>query len=128
MRIVTGERRSTIVAMPFIISSFFTNLLHTKYIMTPLNFPVVFFFCLYGLDFFLSTLTNESNFHGILGLTQCPVCLTLTKYTKTHFNIPTDAHYHKIIEMLKQYKNYNTCSDTFRFRQEPSSGSSPVIS
>jgi hypothetical protein len=30
--------------------------------------------------------------------------------------------------MLKQYKNDNTCSDMFRFTQEPSSGSSPVLS
>jgi hypothetical protein len=30
--------------------------------------------------------------------------------------------------MLKQYKKYNTCSNTFRFTHEPSSGSSPVLS
>jgi len=30
--------------------------------------------------------------------------------------------------MLKQFKNYNTCSDMFRFTPEPSSGSSPVLS
>ena len=58
----------------------------------------------------------------------CPV----TKYiviSKTLFIVPTDAHYYKVIEMLKQFlKNYNTCSDMFRFAQEPSSGSSPVLS
>ena len=47
--------------------------------------------------------------------------------SKTLFTVPTDAHYHKIIEMLKQHKNYNICSDMFRFTQEPSSGSSPVL-
>jgi hypothetical protein len=47
---------------------------------------------------------------------------------KTLFIVPTDAHYYKIIEMLKQYKNYNTCSDMFRFTQEPPSGNSPVLS
>jgi len=30
--------------------------------------------------------------------------------------------------MLKHIKNYNTHSDMFRFTQEPSSGSSPVLS
>jgi len=48
--------------------------------------------------------------------------------SKTLFIVPTDAHYCKIIEMLKQCKNYNTCSDMFRFMQKPSSGSSPVLS
>ena len=47
---------------------------------------------------------------------------------KNTFIVPTDAHCYKIIGMLKQYKNYNTCSDTFRFTREPSSGSSPVLS
>ena len=47
--------------------------------------------------------------------------------SKTLFIVPTDAHYYKIIEMLKQYENYYTCSDMFRFTQEPSSGSSPVL-
>ena len=47
------------------------------------------------------------------------------KESKTLFIVQTDAHYYKIIEMLKQYKNYNTCSDMLRFTQEPSSGSSP---
>jgi len=50
-----------------------------------------------------------------------------SKVSKTLFMVPTDAHYHKIIEMLKQHKNYNTCSDMFRFTQKPSSGSSPVL-
>ena len=36
--------------------------------------------------------------------------------------IPTDAHNYKNHKILKQYKNYNTCSDMFRFTQEPSSG------
>jgi hypothetical protein len=44
------------------------------------------------------------------------------------FIVPTDAHYYKIVEMLKQFKNYDTCSDMFRFTQEPSSGSSHVLS
>ena len=48
--------------------------------------------------------------------------------SKTLFIIPTDARYYKIIEILKQYKNYNTWSDMFRFTQEPSSGSSLVLS
>ena len=48
--------------------------------------------------------------------------------SKTVFIVPTDAHYYKIIEMLKQFKIYNTCSDMFRFMQKPSSGSSPVLS
>ena len=48
--------------------------------------------------------------------------------SKTLFIVPTDARYYKIIEMLRQYKNYNTCSDMFWFTQEPSSGSSPVLS
>jgi len=29
--------------------------------------------------------------------------------------------------MLKQFKNYNPCSDMFRFTHEPSSGSSPLL-
>ena len=36
---------------------------------------------------------------------------------KTLFIAPTDAHYYKIIEILKQHQNYNTCSDMFRFTQ-----------
>jgi hypothetical protein len=47
---------------------------------------------------------------------------------KTQFTVPTDAHYYKYHRILKQFKNYNTCSDMFRFAQEPSSGSSPVLS
>jgi hypothetical protein len=47
---------------------------------------------------------------------------------KMLFIVPTDAHYYKIVEMLKQFKNYDTCSDMFRFTQEPSSGSSHVLS
>jgi hypothetical protein len=47
---------------------------------------------------------------------------------KILFIVPTDAHYYKIIEMLKQFKNYDTCSDMFWFTQEPSSGSSHVLS
>ena len=47
---------------------------------------------------------------------------------KTLFTVPNNAHYYKIIEMLKQYKNYNTCPDMFRFTHGPSSGSSPVLS
>jgi hypothetical protein len=43
------------------------------------------------------------------------------------FIIPTDAHYYKSVEMLKQFKSYNTCPDMFRFMQEPSSGSIPVL-
>jgi hypothetical protein len=48
--------------------------------------------------------------------------------SKPLFIVPTDAHYYKIIEKLKRYKNCNTCSDMFRFTQELSSGSSPVLS
>jgi len=44
------------------------------------------------------------------------------------FIIPTDAHYYKSHKILKQFKNYNTCSDMFRFTQETSSGSSLVLS
>ena len=51
-----------------------------------------------------------------------------SKYQKSLFIVPTDAHYYKTIEMLKQCKNYNTCFHMFRFTQEPSSGSSPVLS
>jgi hypothetical protein len=47
--------------------------------------------------------------------------------SKTLFIIPTDAHYYKSVEMLKQFKSYNTCPGMFRFTQEPSSGSSPVL-
>jgi hypothetical protein len=47
---------------------------------------------------------------------------------KNTFIVPTDAHYYNIMEMLKLYKNYNTFSDMFRFTQEPSLGSSPVLS
>jgi hypothetical protein len=39
-------------------------------------------------------------------------------FSKTFFIVPTDAHCYKIIEML----------DMFPFMQEPSSGSSPVLS
>ena len=46
---------------------------------------------------------------------------------KNTFIVPTDAQYYKIIDMLKQRKNYNTFSDLFRFTQEPSSGSSPLL-
>jgi hypothetical protein len=42
-----------------------------------------------------------------------PCIISLQKH---FFIAPTDAHYHKIIEMLKQFKNYNTCSDMFRFK------------
>jgi hypothetical protein len=42
-----------------------------------------------------------------------------------HFIVPTDAHCYKIIEMLKQFKII-TLPPTFT--QEPSSGSSPVLS
>jgi len=47
--------------------------------------------------------------------------------SKTLFMFPTDAYYYKIIETLKQYKNYNTCSDMFQFTHEPSSGSSLMM-
>jgi hypothetical protein len=46
---------------------------------------------------------------------------------KTLFIIPTDAHYYKIVGMFKQFKNYNICPEMLRFRQEPSSWSSPVL-
>jgi hypothetical protein len=41
--------------------------------------------------------------------------------SKTLFIIPTDAHYYKSVEMLKEFKSCNTCPDMFRFTQEPSS-------
>jgi len=48
---------------------------------------------------------------------------------KNTFIIPTDAHYYTNHRMLKQFKKlYNTWSDMFQFTQEPSSGSSPVLS
>jgi hypothetical protein len=34
--------------------------------------------------------------------------------SKTLFIIPTDAHYYKSVEKLKQFKSYNTCPDMFR--------------
>jgi hypothetical protein len=46
---------------------------------------------------------------------------------KTLFIVPTDAHYYKYHRLLEEFKNYNTCYDMFRFAQEPSSGSSPVL-
>jgi hypothetical protein len=49
---------------------------------------------------------------------------TQIKVKSTFFIIPTDAHDYKSVEMLKQFKSYNTCPDTFRLTQEPSSGSS----
>jgi hypothetical protein len=48
--------------------------------------------------------------------------------SKILFIVPTDAHYYKIILILKQYKNYNTCSNMLQFTHKPSSGSSPVPS
>jgi hypothetical protein len=47
--------------------------------------------------------------------------------SKTLFIIPTDAHYYKSVEMLKQFKSYKTCPDMFRFTQKPLSGSSPEL-
>jgi len=46
---------------------------------------------------------------------------------KNTFIFPTDAHYYTNHRMLKQFKT-DTCSDIFRFTQEPSSGSSPMLS
>jgi hypothetical protein len=59
-----------------------------------------------------------------------PRFMNLYIYQKHFFIFPTDARYYKIIEMLKQFKikNYNTCSDMFRFTQEPSSWSIHVLS
>jgi hypothetical protein len=50
------------------------------------------------------------------------------KEIKNTFIVPTDAQYNKIIELLKQCKNYNACSDMFLFMQEPSTGTNPVLS
>jgi len=47
--------------------------------------------------------------------------------SKIIFIVPTDAHYYKITEVLKKYINYNTCSYMFRFTQDTSSGSSPML-
>jgi hypothetical protein len=52
------------------------------------------------------------------------LCINSIKNT---FIIQTDTHYYKSVEMLEQFKSYNTCPDMFRFTQEPSSGSSPVL-
>jgi translation initiation factor 2 beta subunit (eIF-2beta)/eIF-5 len=62
----------------------------------------------------------------------CSILLAGAKITiiisKTLLIIQTDVHYYKIVETLIQFlKNYNTCSDMFRFTQEPSSRSSPVL-
>ena len=58
---------------------------------------------------------------------QQPAVKSVYLYKKT-FIIPNDANYYKDQGMLKQFKNHKTCSDVFRFTQEPSSGSSPVYS
>ena len=47
---------------------------------------------------------------------------------KTLFITPTDAHYYKIIEMLKHFKIIKLVPTCFGSTQEPSSGSSPVLS
>jgi hypothetical protein len=44
------------------------------------------------------------------------------------FNVPTDAQYYKIVDKSKHLKTVTFAPDMFRFTQEPSSGSSPVIS
>jgi len=61
-------------------------------------------------------------------VTEIEVLLSTVTRLGILFIVLIDAHYYKNIEMLKQFKNYNTCSDMFRFTQEPSSGSSPVLS
>ena len=73
------------------------------------------------LDITLSCNLSEVSFN------KPAVSKQTNKQTKTLLIVPTDAQYYKIIEMLKQYKNYNIFSDMFRFAQEPSSGSSPVL-
>ena len=73
-------------------------------------------------------LTTEKNGHINWHLFFSSCVLRASKVSKTLFKVPTDSHYYKIIEMLKQFKNYNICYDMFRFTQEPSSGSSPVLS
>ena len=35
--------------------------------------------------------------------------------SETLIIVPIDAHYYKIIEVLKKFKNYDTCSYMFRF-------------
>jgi hypothetical protein len=70
------------MVVPFITRSFFLNLLHNKYIMTPLRLPGGFsFFLSVGTGHFLSTLTNKSNFLGTPGLNHRPVRLKLTERT-----------------------------------------------
>jgi hypothetical protein len=59
----------------------------------------------YEVSMFMSIELNTSDKH--------------TNRSKTLFIAPTDAQYYKTTEMLKQFKNYNICSDMFRFTQEP---------
>jgi len=40
--------------------------------------------------------------------------LSIQLFNKNTFIVPTDAHCYKIIERLKQCKNYNTCSGICR--------------
>jgi hypothetical protein len=56
------------------------------------------------------------------------LCAVNISRIKILFTVPTVAHYYEIVEMLKQFKKYDICSDMFRFTQEASSGSSPVLS
>jgi hypothetical protein len=49
------------------------------------------------------------------------------KSIETLLNIPTDAQYYKSVEMLRQFKSYNTWPDMFQFTRKPSSGNSPVF-
>jgi len=67
------------MVMSFIISSFFSILFHTKYIMTPLNLPIIFFLPVRTRHFFLSKLKNELNFQVTLGFNHRPARLELTK-------------------------------------------------
>jgi hypothetical protein len=89
-----------------------------------LNIKYVCTVCLIIIQFHpLTVLTLTSKgVHGGL------VRLQKLQRSEILFIFPNDAHYYKIVEMLKQFKNYDTCSDMFRFTQEPSSGSSPVLS
>jgi len=66
-------------------------------------------------------------FCNILLYNSLGLCAKDIKCIINTFIIPIDAHYYTNHRMLKYLKNYNTCSDMFRFTHEPSSGSSPVL-
>jgi hypothetical protein len=50
------------------------------------------------------------------------IILNMLIASKTLFIIPTDAHYYKSVEMLKQFKSYNTCPTCFGSRRNHHQG------